>query len=40
MVLLLIFATVLVVDAILRVTRARGASAAWSETPGTPLSLL
>ena len=40
MVLLLIFVTVLVLDAVVRVARARGTSAAWSETPGTPLSLL
>ena len=40
MVLLLIFVTVLVLDAVVRTARTRGASPAWAETPGTPLSLL
>ena len=40
MVLLLMFVTVLVLDAVVRTARTRGTSSAWSETPGTPLSLL
>lgn len=40
MALLLIVAAILIADFVIRLVRVQDLSRSWSETPGTPLSLL